>query len=119
VPNAVALFEALVFTFAGAAATLVTVLYSPWRNLLAYAWRMWLWGSIGFIAANALLLAILSPFLSGTGIAGGPSKHQSVLDFVLLGLVLFGPLVFSSAGVILGCVLGWHLARRHAIQVGV
>src|SRR5262249_51396 len=119
VPYAIALFEALVFTLAGAAATLITAFYSPWRSLLAFAWRMWLWGGIGFINANALLLAILFPLLSGTGIAGGPPKHQGVVDFVLLGLALFGPLAFPSTGVILGCVLGWHLARRHAIRVSV
>jgi hypothetical protein len=80
---------------------------------------MWLWGSIGFVMANLLLLAILFPFLSGIGIAGGPARHVDVLGFVLAGLVVLGPLLFSSVGIILGCLYGWRLAWRSAAQSGV
>ena len=118
-PYVFALLEAVVFTLAGAAATLTAAFFSPWKHLLAFAWRMWLWGSIGLIIGNLLLLAILFPLFSGVGIAGGASPRTDVLGFVLLGLVLFGPLLFSSAGVILGSWYGWRLARRHTAQPSV
>jgi hypothetical protein len=119
VPYVFALLEAVVFTVAGAAATLATAFYSPLRELRAFAWRMWLWGSVGFVIGNAVLLVILFPFLSGIGIAGGAPPHTDVLGFALLGLALFGPVLFSSAGVILGCLYGWRLARRRTQQPGV
>ena len=116
-PYAVALFEAVVFTFAGAAATLAAVFFALLRPFFAFAWRMWLWGSIGFVVANLVLLAILFPSL------GAPAtpipRHTDVWDSVLLGLVLFGPLLFSSAGVILGCWYGWRRARSRTAQPSV
>lgn len=119
-PYVFALLEAVVFTMAGAAATLTTAFFSPFKYLLAFAWRMWLWGSVGFVIANVILLAILFHFFSGIGIAGGaPPQHPDVLGSVLLGLVLFGPLLFSTAGVILGSWYGWRLARRHTAQPSV
>ncbi len=118
-PYVLALLEAVVFTVAGSIATLTTAFYSPLRDLRGFAWRIWLWGSVGFVIGNALLLAILFPFLNGIGIAGGAPSHPDVLGFVLLGLVLFGPVLFSSAGVILGCLYGWRLARRRTPRLGV
>ena len=118
-PYVLALLEAVVFTVAGVVATLATAFYSPMRGLLAFAWRMWLWGSVGFVIGNAILLAILFPFFSGIGIARGAPPHPDVLGFVFLGLALFGPVLFSSAGVILGCLYGWRLARRRTPQLGV
>jgi len=63
VPYAFALLEAVIFTVAGAVATLATAFLSPLRDLLAFAWRIWLWGSVGFIIGNVVLLAILFPFI--------------------------------------------------------
>ena len=80
---------------------------------------MWLWGSVGFVIANSVLLAILVPFLSGIGIAGGATRRTDVQGFALLSLVLFGPVLFSSAGVILGSWYGWRLARRRTAQPAV
>src|SRR5207245_405441 len=103
----------------GAVAALATAFFSPLRGLLDFAWRMWLWGSVGFIIGNVVLLAILFPFLSNVGIVGGAPRHPDVLGSVLLGLTLLGPLLFSSVGVILGCLYGWRLARRRMSQPGV
>jgi hypothetical protein len=122
VPYVFALLGAMVlvaFTIAGAAATLTAVFFSPFKHLLAFAWRMWLWGSVGFFIANAMLLAFLFPFLSDIGIAGGAPQYPDVLGFIRSGLVLFGPLLFSTAGVILGSWYGWRLARRHTPQPSV
>ena len=118
-PYAFALLEAVIFTVAGAVATLATALFSPLRDLLAFAWRMWLWGSVGFIVGNVVILAILFLFLSNVGIAGGAPRYPVVRGFVLPGLTLLAPLLFSSVGVILGCLYGWRLARRRMAQPGV
>ena len=118
-PYAFALLEAVIFTVAGAVATLATAFFSPLRGLLAFAWRMWLWGSVGFIVGNVVFLAILFPFLGNVGIAGGAPRHPDVLGSVLVGLTLLGPLLLSSVGVILGCLYGWRLARRRMAQPGV
>ena len=116
---AFALLEAVIFSVAGAVATLATAFFSPLRDLLAFAWRMWLWGSLGFIIGNVVLRAILFPFLTNVGIAGGAPRYPVVRGFVLPGLTLLAPLLFSSVGVILGCLYGWRLARRRMAQPGV
>jgi hypothetical protein len=116
-PYVIALLEAVIFTASGAAATLATAFLSPYRHLLAFAWRTWLWGSIGLIICNLALLALLFYFASGVGIAGGALRRYEVRDVLLSGLLLFGPLIFSSVGVILGCTFGWRLARRRLSAV--
>jgi hypothetical protein len=117
VPYAFALFEAVVFILVGATVTLSTAFLSAFRHLLAFAWRMWLWGSIGLIIGNVVVLALQLYFLSGIGIAGGPPRHTDLSNLFLTGLVLFGPLLFSSLGIILGCLYGWRLARRRTPAV--
>jgi hypothetical protein len=119
VPYVFALVEAVLFTIAGAAATLATAFSSSLRRFLALTWLMWLWGSIGFVATNLLLLAILFPILSSIGIASAPLHRVDVWDLVLTGLVLFGPVLFSSAGIILGCWYGWRVGWRHVAKSGV
>jgi hypothetical protein len=119
VPYVFAFIEASLFTALGVVVTLTTLLVASFRHFLGFAWRLWLWGSIGFVIGNLLLLAILSPFLVGVGIAGGAPRHTGVWDYVLLGLVLFGPLLVSTLGIGLGCWFGWSLARRRSVHAGV
>ena len=107
-PYAIALFEAAAFTMLAAAVTLAAALFNLSR-VLAFAWRIWLWGSVGFVPANVVLLAILFP-LSNVATVGGPPRHPDLFSYVM-GFVLVGPLLFSSAGVILGGWYGWRLRR--------
>ena len=118
-PYALAFFEAVVFTLAGAAATLAATFFAPFKPFLPFAWRIWLWGSIGFVVANLFLLAILFRFLNGVGIAGAAPRHVDIWGFLFLGLILFGPVLFSSAGVLFGCWYGWFLARRRTRRPSV
>jgi len=64
--------------------------FAPLRALLAFAWRIWLWRSIGFVAANIALFAIL---------LGSPS-HPDWVALSLGVLVVLGPLLASASGVI-------------------
>jgi hypothetical protein len=123
-PYVIALFEAVIFTVAGAAATLSTAFLSPYRHLLRFAWRIWLWGSIGLFIANLALLAALVPLANfavepAHGNLAVAPRHSKLFDYVFMGLVLVGPMLFSSAGVILGCWYGWRIARRRTAQPSV
>src|SRR5207244_12801756 len=106
-------------TLAVAVPIVSTVCLSSLMILLLFVCLMWFCGSVVLIIGNVVLLAILFPFLSNVGIAGGAPRHPDVLGFILLGLTLLGPLLFSSVGVILGCLYGWLLARRRMAQPGV
>ena len=99
-----------------AAVTLAAALLRLSR-LLAFVWRVWLWGSVGFVLANVALLVILFP-LSNVAIVGGPPRHPDLFNYVM-GFVLVGPSLSSSIGVILGGWYGWRLARSRTTQPSV
>ena len=116
-----------VFAFAGAAflamvgfvVALTALVIASLRHFSGSAWRLWLWAGIGCIVGNLLLLAILSQFLVGIGIAGGPAPHTGLIGYVLSGLVLLGPLLVSAIGVALGCWFGARLSRGRSAQPSV
>ena len=111
-PFGTSLVILLVLTTVGALSTSTTFVFSGLRPLLPFAWRMWLWGTIGLLAANALLIAILIPMLSGVAIVRGPAPSGDVRAALLRGLTILGPLVVSVVGVLLGTGLGFRLANR-------
>ena len=116
-----------VFAFAGAAilavlaflVALAALVIASLRHFSGSAWRLWLWGGIGCTVANLLLLVVLSQFLIGIGIAGGPPPHTDLSGYVLSALPLFGPLLVSAAGIGVGCWFGARLSRRRGAQPSV
>jgi hypothetical protein len=110
-PYVFALVEVTAFTLAAAVITLTSAIF--FRYFLGFAWRMWLWGSIGLIAANFVLVASLFPFLAGIGIAGAPRTDARAA--ALTGLILYGPLLITTLGITSGCLYGWRRARRLGI----
>lgn len=110
-PYVFALVEVTTFTLAAAVMTLTSAIF--FRYFLGFAWRMWLWGSIGLVAANFVLVASLFPFLAGIGIAAAPPTD--VRAAALMDLILYGPLLITTLGITLGCLYGWRRARRLGI----
>jgi hypothetical protein len=108
VPYIFALVEVATFTLAAAVFTLTCAFF--FHYFLAFAWRMWLWGSIGLIVTNLVLVASLFPLFVGVGIAGAP--RTSARDFALTELILYAPLLVTTLGIVLGCSYGWRRARR-------
>jgi len=118
-PYTLDLFEAVAFTLGGAVATLITAVVTPFRGFLAFAWRMWFWGTVGVLAGTLLPLVVFSPFLLTVGITGAPSGHTDVSTLILVDVILFGPFVLSTLGILLGCLCGWQRAQRRMALLGV
>ena len=104
------------FNLLFALATLGTWLHRPASALFPLVWRIWLWGSIGFLAANGLLLAALYPILTGVGISAAAPGTVDPFSVVLGFAVLFGPLVASAVGICGGGLLGVYMVRRKGGQ---
>jgi hypothetical protein len=102
---------ALLFSL-GVLITAMSFLLGSLRGLRPYAWRALLWGSIGFLVANALLLAILAYPLTHMGVAGTSGGATDFLSIILGAAVVFGPLVASGFGIIVGALTGCYLGRR-------
>src|SRR3981189_3442414 len=86
---------AILFVLA-ALTTASTFVLSALRWLRPFAWRVWLWGSIGFGVSNALLGALLYRALTQVSISGVESPHRRVSDVLIDVAVDFGPLVVSA-----------------------
>ena len=111
------LIEGVAFILFGAAVTLTAVFIVAFRDLLAFAWRMWLWGSVGLIIGSAVALGLELYFLTGVGISGVPPRQPESARHIAIALILFGPFVFCSLGITVGCIFGWRLARRRTPAV--
>jgi hypothetical protein len=111
---ALALFEIALFMLFGAAVTLAATFVTSFRYFFGFAWRMWLWGTIGLLLGNLTLFGALSPFVVSVGIAGVPAGHVRFQDILLFQALLFGPILVTSLGIFLGCLYGWRRARRLA-----
>jgi hypothetical protein len=79
-----------------------------------YVWRVSLWATLGFIAANALLIVLLA---GGMFALDGASTEKTVSGGAVRMLwgvgALAGPLVASATGWFFGAVFGAALSLRH------
>jgi hypothetical protein len=78
-----------------------------------YVWRVSLWATLGFIAANALLIALLA----GGSFALDEASSEKTASGGAMRMVwgvgaLAGPLVASAAGWFFGAVFGAALSLR-------
>jgi hypothetical protein len=101
-----------IFFVLGALITASSFLFATLRWLRPYAWRVWLWGSIGLVVSNAFLFALLYRALTHISVSGVESPHRNAVDVLVDLAVVFGPLAMSAFGVAGGSVLGFYLARR-------
>ena len=102
----------ILFTVAAALGTALARFYRPLRSLFPFAWRAWLWGTVGFVIANALLIGAIA-LLLGSEISLA-QQYSEVVGWVTLAGMVAGPFVASGAGVLIGvlfgCYLGWRVA---------
>jgi hypothetical protein len=102
-----ALFFAL-----GAIGTASSFLFASLRGLRPYAWRAWLWGSIGFLVTNVVLLAIIVYSLMHVGIAGNSDSRTEFLGMILGAAVVYGPSAASALGIVIGTLAGCYFGKR-------
>jgi hypothetical protein len=78
-----------------------------------YAWRVVLWSTGGFIAANGLLVVIVAGAASVLGL-GSPQRTvaRDALQLIVGFGAIVGPIPASLLGWLGGAVLGALLARR-------
>jgi hypothetical protein len=103
--------------FVGAAiGTALARAYAPARAFFPFVWRIWFWGSLGFLVANALFLLgfwfVLLPVMDANSL---PSWLHYILSILGGVTVLLGPFIVSSVGVgggaLLGCVFAWRSGK--------
>jgi len=112
VPYAFVLAGSVVFTVASATVTLGCMVWVRARRWYSYAWRAWLWATLGFVLAIALLIASFMPTLSRVGISSAPTLQYHVLGALLAAVAVFGRFVASGVGILAGTLLGIWLAAR-------
>jgi len=111
-PFAFALFGFALFFALGAIATASSFLFAALRGLRSYAWRAWLWGSIGFFVTNAVLLAIITYALMHVGIASNSDGRTEFLGMILGAAVVYGPSAASALGIVIGSLAGCYFGKR-------
>lgn len=84
----------------------------PFRPLLPFAWRAWLWGTACFVASNGALLvgAWVAEYIANESAAHSPLR--AMFRTIAIALVVAGPFGASAVGVAMGVVLGCWLAWR-------
>src|SRR5580692_3212856 len=104
------------FTVGAAIGTVFARVFVPLRSVFPFVWRIWLWGSLGFLVANALfLLGFWSVLLPVMDVKSLPSWLHGILSVVAGVTVVLGPFIISGVGVgggaLLGCVFAWRSGR--------
>lgn len=102
----------IVFFVTFAVATLVAALLPPLRRLLPFAWRIWLWGTLGFISGFLLPDGVLVAGLMIIAITTGTNPFDSVGSSAMA--LYFLPPVGAVMGGLLGIAFG-HSSARHSI----
>jgi hypothetical protein len=94
--------------------TLICTIVPGLRPGLPFAWRVWLWSSVGCVVANAPVFALyfVPEALERTGTTPAPGVGRSVLTVVLAGGLLLGPIIASAVGFVGGAAVGLVLAAR-------
>jgi hypothetical protein len=104
----------ILFTVAAAVVTLVTWRFQPLHALFPFTWRAWLWGSVGFAVANAILIGAVVLVL---GAGDATSSHSRLVGVGSAFALIAGPFVASGLGTVMGVLLGCFFAWRSRTYV--
>jgi hypothetical protein len=118
-PTYFMLLPAFVLASAAAAVGTLVVWFSRrLRPMFPFVWRAWLWGTLGFFAANALFFVALLVIVPVVETLSSTSWLHNPVRFVEGVIVVLGPLGASALGggfgVFLGCFLGWRVVDARA-----
>lgn len=105
----------VLFFSTSAIGTCIVVLLPPLRKLVPFAWRIWLWGTLGFTCGFLLPDGVLVAVLMIVAITTGKNPLDSVTGSALA--LYFLPPVGAVMGGVLGIALG-HSSARHSIDSG-
>ena len=109
----------LLFSCGALAVMLLTWLYSPIRPAFPFIWRAWLWGTIGFIVANAVFVGVIVLILGGPGPLFSAPSHHEIIGIAVAVIAVVGPFVASGlglmCGVLFGCYLAWCVVTGHRL----
>ena len=101
----------LFFVSAGAV-TLIVALVPRVRYQLPIAWRVWIWGTVGFICGYFLSHITLRylPSIARGVVGGSPSGREAGF---MMSFMLFIPPAVAIVGCVLGATLGYFSGRQH------
>lgn len=97
-----------------ATVTLACLVAPRLRRGLPFAWRVWLWSSVGCVVANLPIVALylVPAALERAGVTPAPGVGKSALGVMLAVGLMIGPIVASAFGFIGGAAAGLILAIR-------
>ena len=101
-------------TFILAAITLACAVVPGLRPGFPFAWRVWLWSSVGCVVANVPVFALyfVPVALERSGTMSASGVGRSVLNVMLAGGLLLGPIIASAVGFVGGATAGLALGLR-------
>jgi len=101
-----------VFFAVGATGTALAFSSPSFRQWRGYAWRIWLWGSIGVLLSTVFIVATTLQSLRVVGLDGKIPASEVILRFFVGTIVLLGPLAVSGVGAIVGSAIGIYFGWR-------
>ena len=102
----------VLFFEVSAVATVIVALLPPLRKLVPFAWRMWLWGTLGFICGFLLPDGVLVAVLMIIAVATGRNPFDMFAGSATA--LYFLPPTGAVMGGLIGIAFG-HSSARHRI----
>jgi hypothetical protein len=87
------------------------------HSAYSIVWRISLWGTLGFIAANALFIVLLISGFSALDVSSAsPSFIHNTLQFLFGLIAIGGPVIASFLGWLVGVMVGAVLSLYYHVR---